>query len=298
MTGAAFEDFTLDHIDVGPAVVRVRHGGTGPAVVLLHGHPCTHMAWQKLAPLLAEHFTVVCPDLRGYGGSTVPADQPDHVQMSKRSLARDVLALMGELGHQRFAVVGHDRGSCVGFRLAMDHPEAVRALVNIGGPPIGDALASADAAFARSWWHWFFLGQTEKPAEDVINRDPDAWYGGQPAYVSDAAFADYRAARRDPLTVHAMCEDYRAGLTVDRRADDADRAAGRKLACPVLVVWGTDDDLEELYGDPVAAWKDWVADLGGCAVQAGHSVQEENPAALGDALVPFLLRTVETPRQR
>ncbi|MEV4223287.1 alpha/beta hydrolase [Nonomuraea sp. NPDC049725] len=286
-----FNGFTLDHVDVGPVTLRVRHGGSGPALVLLHGHPRTHATWHKVAPALAERFTVVCPDLRGYGRSTVPADEPEHAQMSKRAMAGDVATLMRTLGHQEYAVVGHDRGSYAGFRLTMDHPGRVRAFVNIGGPPIGEVLDRAGATFARLWWHWFFLGQTDKPADEVINRDPDRWYGDQPGHVADEAWQDYRAARRDPRTVHAMCEDYRAGLTVDRRDDAADKAAGRRIGCPVLVVWGRHDDLPELYdGDPAAPWQAWAADVRGCEVDAGHSVQEDNPEALLAAIVPFLSR--------
>jgi haloacetate dehalogenase len=285
-----FNGFALDFIDIGPVTLRVRHGGSGPAVVLLHGHPHTHVTWHKVAPALAEHFTVVCPDLRGYGRSTVPVDEPEHAQMSKRAMADDVVALMRTLGHREFAVVGHDRGSYAAFRLAMDHPELVRAFVNIGGPPIGEVLDRAGEVFARLWWHWFFLGQTKKPAERVINCDPDGWYGDKSDRVADEAFEDYRAARRDPQTVHAMCEDYRAGLTVDRRDDAADKAAGKKITCPMLVVWGRHDDLPELYdGDPVAPWQTWAADVRGCEIDAGHSVQEDNPEALLDVLASFLM---------
>ncbi|RJL23030.1 alpha/beta hydrolase [Bailinhaonella thermotolerans] len=284
-----FDGFVLDHIDVGAVTLRVRYGGAGPAVVLLHGHPHTHVTWHKVAPALAERFTVVCPDLRGYGRSTVPPDEPEHAQMSKRAMAGDVVALMRALGHREFAVVGHDRGSYAAFRLAMDHPGLVRALVNIGGPPIGEVLDRAGETFARLWWHWFFLGQTDKPAEPLINRDPDAWYADKPDRVSPEAREDYRAARRDPATVHAMCEDYRAGLTVDRRHDAADKAAGRKVACPVLVLWGARDDLPLLYGgDPAAPWRTWADQVEGREVDAGHSVQEDAPGALVALLVPFL----------
>src|SRR5918995_3988737 len=177
---AFFDGFTLDHIDTGEATIRLRHGGDGPPMVLLHGHPRTHATWHRVAPLLAERHTVVCPDLRGYGQSSKPPTTPDHEPYSKRAMARDVVALMQALGHERFAVAGHDRGSYVAFRTAMDHPDAVTALAVLDSIPIGEALARAHARFASAWWHWFFLGQTAKPAERVINADPDAWYGGGP----------------------------------------------------------------------------------------------------------------------
>lgn len=160
-----FEGFQLDRTTVGEVVLRVRHGGSGPPVVLLHGHPRTHATWHRVAPLLVGRFTVVCPDLRGYGRSSTPPTTADHAPYSKRMMAADVVGLMRFLGHDRFAVVGHDRGTYVAQRLAMDHPGAVTHLVVLDGVPIGEALARADARFAQLWWHWFFLGQTATPAE-------------------------------------------------------------------------------------------------------------------------------------
>src|ERR671933_163442 len=186
-----FDGFSLERIDVGEAVLRVRHGGAGPPLLLLHGHPRTHTTWHRVAPLLARAHTVVCPDLRGYGESSKPATKPDHEQASKRAMARDGVALMRALGHERFAVAGHD-----------------------------------------------------------------AWYGtAGRERMGEEAWADFSRAIHDPATVHAMVEDYRAGLTVDRVHDDADRLAGRRVACPVLMVWATRDDMVDLYGDPVAVWR-------------------------------------------
>ena len=172
------EGFALRWVDVDEGVrLRVRMGGHRPPVVLLHGHPRTHTTWHRVAPLLvAAGHTVVCPDLRGYGASSAPSPRPDHAQASKRVMAGDVLALMGQLGHERYAVVGHDRGSYVAFRLAMDQPQAVTHLAVLDSVPIGEALARADVRFATAWWHWFSFAQPEMP-ERVINADPDAWYG-------------------------------------------------------------------------------------------------------------------------
>lgn len=193
-----FEGFELERVDVGEAVLRVRYGGSGPAVMLLHGHPRTHATWHGVAPLLAEEYTVVCPDLRGYGESSKPASTPDHEPYSKQALARDCIALMRLLGHDRFAVVGHDRGCYVAQRLALDSPEAVTHLAALDGVPIGDALARCDARFAQAWWHWFFLGQTDKLAERVISTDPDAWYGVDASVMGEEAYADLRSALHDP----------------------------------------------------------------------------------------------------
>jgi haloacetate dehalogenase len=282
-----FEGFTLEQIDVGEVRLRARHGGDGPPVVLLHGHPRTHATWHRVAALLAPRHTVVCPDLRGYGRSTKPPTCQDHSQSSKRAMAHDVVELMRKLGHDRFGVVGHDRGSAVAYRLALDHPDAVTKLAVLDCLPIGEHLARADARFAQAWWHWFFFGQTEKPAERVINADPDGWYRITAQHMGPEAHEDLWAALRDPDVVHGMVEDYRAGLTVDRAADDADRAGGRKIECPVLVGWSTRDDMEDLYGDVVAVWRPWADDLRGVAIESGHHMAEEAPAELAAVLLRF-----------
>lgn len=283
-----FEGFALETVDLPEVGLRVRHGGSGPPVVLLHGHPRTHATWHRVAPLLARRHAVVCPDLRGYGRSSKPATTPDHAPYSKRAMARDVVGLMRRLGHERFAVVGHDRGAYVAFRTAMDHPDAVERLAVLDAVPIADALARCDARFARAWWHWFFFAQADKP-ERAILADPDAWYGGSAEAMGSAeAYADYRAAIHDPATVRAMLEDYRAGLGLDRGHDEADRRAGRKLHCPLLVLWCLRDDLEELHGDVLAVWRAWAADPRGRGLDCGHHVAEEAPEALAAELLAFL----------
>lgn len=287
-----FDGFALTTVDVADDVrLRVRIGGHGPAVVLLHGHPRTHTTWHRVAPqLAAAGFTVVCPDLRGYGRSSAPRPEPDHAQASKRAMAGDVVALMGHLGVSRFAVVGHDRGSYVAFRLAMDNPERVTRLAVLDCVPVGEALARADAHFAQAWWHWFFFAQPELP-EPAILADPDAWYrtGGQLEEAMGAEnYADFRSAIHDPSVVRAMLEDYRAGLAVDRAHDDADRAAGKRLACPTLVAWSTRDDMKQLYGNPLDVWRRWATDLRGAPIPSGHHVAEENPTDLVAALLDHL----------
>ena len=282
-----FEGFALDFVEVGEATLRVRHGGSGPPVLLLHGHPRTHATWHRVAPLLAERHTVVCPDLRGYGESSKPPTTPDHAPYSKRAMAGDCIALMRALGHERFAVVGHDRGAYVALRTALDHPASVEYLVVLDAVPIGEALARCDARFAASWWHWFFFGQTEKPAERVIGADPDAWYKAGPDLMGEEAYADYRRAIHDPATVHAMMEDYRAGLGIDRHHDDEDLRAGRRVACPLLVLWATGDDMEDLYRDPLEVWGPWADDLRGGPITSGHHMAEEAPDALAGELLSF-----------
>jgi haloacetate dehalogenase len=285
-----FDGFALETLDCGEVTLRVRHGGSGPPVVLLHGHPRTHATWHRVAALLADRHTVVCPDLRGYGASTAPPDEPAHAQASKRAMAADVAALMDALGHDRFAVAGHDRGSLVAFRTAADHPARVAALTTIGrAVPVGEALARLDLRFAREWWHWFFLGQTSKPAEEVIAAiGPDAWYRTNgPDVMGAEAHADLWRALRDPGVVHAMCEDYRAGLATDAEHDRADRAAGRRLRCPVQSLWATGEDDGLLGGDPLDLLRGWTDDLRGAGIDSGHHVAEEAPEATAAALAGF-----------
>jgi haloacetate dehalogenase len=281
-----FEGFSLQRVDVGEATLRVRHGGSGPPVVLLHGHPRTHATWHRVAPLLAESHTVVCPDLRGYGESSKPPTSADHAPYSKRAMAADIAALMSELGFERFAVAGHDRGTYVATRLALDRPQAVSRLAVMDGVPIGEALARCDAHFARSWWHWFFLAQPEIP-ERVVNADPDAWYRTEQKreQMGEEAFEDFMQAVHDPETVKAMIEDYRAGLGIDREHDDADRRAGRRIECPTLLIWALRDDMEDLYGDPLEVWRPWTTKLSGRPIDCGHHIAEEAPEELAAALL-------------
>jgi haloacetate dehalogenase len=283
-----FDSFTLETIDVGEARLRVRHHGEGAPLLLLHGHPRTHTTWHRVAPLLAAEHAVVCPDLRGYGQSSKPPTTVDHEPYSKRAMARDAVRLMRELGHERFTVIGHDRGSCVAYRTALDHPDAIERLVVLDSMPIGEALARADARFALLWWHWFFLGQVAKPAERVISADPDAWYRGSAEQMGSENYADYRRAIHDPETVHAMCEDYRAGLGLDRLHDDADRNAGRRIGCPTLVLWSQHDDMELLYGDPLAIWRMWAEDVSGGSIDSGHHMAEQAPEELASRLLGWL----------
>jgi haloacetate dehalogenase len=283
-----FEGFELERVDLGEATLRVRHGGSGPAVLLLHGHPRTHVTWHRVAPLLADRFSVVCPDLRGYGESSHPPEQPGHATYSKRAMAADCAELMRRLGHERFAVVGHDRGAYVATRVALDHSDRVSHAVIMDGIPLLERLERCDARFAAAWWHWWFFGQTEKPAERVINADPDAWYRVDRELMGEEAYADLRRALHDPEVVHAMLEDYRAGLGIDCEHDRADREAGRKLACPVLLLWAARDDTEELYGDPLPIWEPWADDVRGRALDSGHHMAEEVPDAVAAAVRDFL----------
>jgi haloacetate dehalogenase len=277
----------VEDVDVKGARLHVRFGGEGVPVLLLHGHPRTGATWHKVAPLLVEAgFAVVCPDLRGYGRSTGPAPTEDHTAYSKRALATDLAQLMTTLGHDRFHLIGHDRGSYVALRLALDHEDRIDHLVLLDCIPISEHLARADARFATTWWHWFFFAQPEIP-ERVISADPDSWYQGDPAAMGAENYAEWREATRDPHVVRTMLEDYRAGLTIDRADEETDRAAGRRLKVPLLLLWALRDDLEDLYGDPLQIWHDWADDVRGRAIDSGHHIAEETPAELAAALVSF-----------
>jgi haloacetate dehalogenase len=283
-----FDQFALEQLDVGEVVLCVRHGGQGPPVVLLHGHPRTHATWHRVAAILAQRHTVVCPDLRGYGRSTLPPDRPDHGQSSKRAMAADVVAAMRLLGHQRFAVVGHDRGALVAARAALDHPQLVTRLVIMDALPVVEHLERLNEDFVRAWWHWWFMGQTEKPAERIICADPD-WYSTPgPEIMGPQAHAELWEALRDPAVVHGMCEDYRAGLRVDRMHEEADRAAGRQVECPMLFLQSSDDDID-IHGDPVAIWRPWVSGpLSAAVIESGNHQAEDAPGEVAAMLSDFL----------
>ena len=295
-----FDGFAEGRIEVGDSSIFVRHGGDGPPVLLLHGHPRTSATWHRVAPLLVERgFTVICPDLTGYGRSRGPAPTADHSAHSKRRVAADMNATMRALGFDRFDLVGHDRGSYVALRLAMDRPDAVRRLALLDCIPIVEHLERADARFATQWWHWFFFAQPQKP-ERAILADPDAWYGGNPEQtvaeqMGRENYDEWRAAIHDPDVVRAMLEDYRAGLTVDRAAEEADRAAGRRATAPLLVLWSLQDDLEQLHGDPLAIWRAWASDVRGRGIDSTHHMAERAPEALAAALSEFLRDSPDRP---
>jgi haloacetate dehalogenase len=287
----AFEGFELSQIDVDEASLRVRHGGSGPPLLLLHGYPETHMMWAPVAGELARDFTVAAPDLRGYGGSTKPATKDDHEQASKRAMSRDAVQLMAKLGFDRFAVAGHDRGGRVAYRLALDHPDRVTKVSILDIIPTGEAWARADRKFAVGYWHWSFLAQPEPFPETLISADPEFFFTGRAGILRDfnpEGMADYLAAAKNPDVVHAMCEDYRAGATYDRLVDETDMKAGRKIACPVQILWGGKGAVGAWY-DVVAVWRAWADDVRGQAIDCGHFIPEEKPAEALAALRGFFL---------
>jgi haloacetate dehalogenase len=294
MDVALFPGFRTVQLRRAESMVHAVVGGHGPPVLLLHGYPQTHVAWHRMAPVLAREFTVVAPDLRGYGASIGPAGGPPHDAYSKRAMAGDVLALMrDELGFERFAVVGHDRGGRVGYRLALDHPQAVRAFSSLTVIPTEAMWANAGMAFGLKAYHWYLFAQPFDLPERLLRADPayflDWTLRGMAlddSRIAPEARAAYHEAFARESVRHAMMEDYRAGASVDLAHDREAQAAGRKLACPVQVLWS------EGAADPRPVWRTWADEVEGASVQAGHLLAEEAPQAVLEHLLPFLRRTL------
>jgi haloacetate dehalogenase len=279
-------------IQVGEVGYHVVVGGSGPPVLLLHGFPQTHHCWRKVVPQLAPIRTVVLPDLRGYGGTAAPPGGPRGEGYSKREMAAELVALMKSLGFERFAVVGHDRGARVAYRMALDHPDRVERLGVLNVLPTVDQFERMTVETALDYYPWFFLAQPAPlperlvgpSAEFLVRHVLESWCGTPGAIDQDAAAAYVRAFT--PATIAAVCADYRAAFHLDRPLDAADRSAGRRIACPVLVLWG---DREGALADgPLEVWRRWASDVRGHSLPCGHFLPEEAPEALAAALEAFL----------
>jgi len=286
-------DFKQQIIALNGVELNVITGGNGTPLILLHGFPQTSVIWHRVAPELARHFSLVMPDLRGYGGSSAPPGDPEHRQYSKREVAKDIIALADQLGIGRFALAGHDRGGRVGYRLVLDHPGRVTKFCAIDIIPTLDVWQDMDTAAAVSTFHWSFLAATTPLPEDIIGQNPDLFYHSLlQRWASDIAKLDpgaveaYLEQYRDPSKIHAQCEDYRAGATLDRQYDQANRDAGDQLDCPVLVLWST-GYLGDKARSPLDSWRKWAADVRAVAIACGHFIVEEEPVLAADAMVDF-----------
>jgi haloacetate dehalogenase len=289
-----FEGFTDASADVDGITIHAIKGGRGPALLLLHGHPQTHAIWHKVAPALAERFTVIAADLRGYGDSGKPPGSADHANYSKRRMALDQLELMRAHGFASFAVIGHDRGGRVAARMALDHPGAVERLVTLDVAPTLAMYGKTSFDFARAYWHWFMLVRPAPFPETLIRADPDLYLqqtigarsAGLAPFTADA-YAAYLRCLSDPATAHGICEDYRASITIDLDHDRATLAAQQQIACDFLALWGADGVIEQCF-DPLAEWRAYAPQVQGEALPCGHYIPEEAPQWLLDRVLPFL----------
>ena len=285
------EGFSEARIDVGEVSLHVRTGGEGPPLLLLHGYPQTGAMWGPIAEELAKRFTVVIPDLRGYGRSDKPESDANHAPYSKRAMAGDMVRLMAHLGHERFQAAGHDRGGRVLHRLCLDHPERVTKAAVLDIVPTATVFATTDKKLATAYYHWFFLIQPTPFPETLIGGDPlyflhhtlGAWGTGLSAYAPDA-LAEYEAAFQDPATIHATCEDYRAAATIDMAHDAADE--GATIQCPLLVLWGANGLMEKIY-DVGETWADKAEEVSARPISGGHFLVEESPAETLEAFTAF-----------
>ncbi|MGO4761388.1 alpha/beta fold hydrolase [Cupriavidus sp. 2KB_3] len=289
-----FEGFRTYRIDNQGVAIHAVVGGEGPPLLLLHGHPQTHVIWHKVAGELARHFTVVATDLRGYGDSDKPAGLPDHANYSKRTMAADQMAVMRALGFERFRVLSHDRGARVAHRLALDHPQAVEKLVTLDIAPTLAMYAQTSEAFARAYWHWFFLIRPAPFPETLIEADPDLYLrqtmGTRSAGLApftEAALAEYLRCLKLPGAAHGLCEDYRASAGIDLEHDRADAAAGRPVECEMLALWGADGAVGKCF-QPLEEWRKVARRVRGHALPSGHYIAEEVPEQLLAEVLPFL----------
>jgi haloacetate dehalogenase len=290
-----FAGFVKDQRHVNGVDIAYRLGGSGPGLLLLHGHPQTHVIWHKIAEQLAEHFTVIAADLRGYGDSTRPPASAEHVNYSKREMARDGVELMQALGFTQFSVLAHDRGARVAHRLALDHPAAVARMVLLDIAPTLAMYSQTNEAFARAYWHWFFLIRPAPLPETLIEADPEGYLrsvmGSRSAGLkpfTEQAFAEYLRCLQRPGSARGICEDYRASAGIDLEHDRADLVGGRHLNLPLLVLWGAEGTVGRCF-DPLKEWQQVASNVRGKALPAGHYLAEEVPERLLAEALDFLL---------
>jgi len=292
-----FDGFALEYQEAAGKRFRLRRGGEGPPLLLLHGNPQTHAMWHKVAPVLARRFTVFCPDITGYGFSAKPPVSADHAPYSKRSMAADLVALMGGFGHDRFQIVAHDRGARVAHRMVLDHPAVVERLCTMDIIPTLEHFERVDMAFSMGYWHWFFLAQRHPGPERMIRADIEPWFDfhtsrePKPAdFFHPEARADYLGALYEPGTIEAICEDYRAATTIDLDHDRASRDAGDRVRCPMLALWGAKGSIPKWY-DAAEVWRRYTSGpLTTGDVPSGHYLAEEAPEAVLAHLDGFLSR--------
>lgn len=297
------DEFESVELQTEATSIFLRRMGSGPAVLLLHGFPQTHLMWRDIAPLLALQFTVVCPDLRGYGQSGCPDTLQDHSPYSKRSMAKDMISVMDQLGFSSFSVAGHDRGGRVAYRLALDHPDRVQKLAVLDIIPTLEVWERVDARFAVAFWPWSLFAQPAPFPEKLISAAPSAIvddalnnWGTPISAFTPEVIAAYVEALQDPHRVKAICEEYRAAATIDREHDADDRNNTRQIQCPVLALWSADSALDTWYahaGGPLGIWRSWGTDVRGRSFKAGHFFPEELPEQTASELIHFFSETTD-----
>ncbi len=289
-----FDGFKLTNVDVAGGSLRLRHGGSGPPLLMLHGNPQTHAMWHAVAPELANSYTVICPDLRGYGGSFKPPASTDHTAYSKAAMARDMVELMTHLGYERFLVAAHDRGARVAHRLAIDHSDRIQKLCLLDIVPTIEHFERADMAFGLGYYHWFWFAQPHPFPENIISASPEVWFKAHTSreakddkFFHPQALSDYLDWISKPDTIVGMCEDYRAAATIDLVHDRVSRAAGDKIECPLHVLWGTKGKIGVWY-DALEIWQLYCSGpVSGRALVTGHYLAEEAPEAVTAELLRF-----------
>jgi haloacetate dehalogenase len=274
--------FKVEQVKTSGATLHTVIGGKGPPLLLIHGAPLTHLSWFRVAPELAKHYTVIAPDLRGYGDSSKPEDGENHTNYSKRAMAQDKIDVMKHFGFDRFAVVGHDRGGRVAHRLALDHPQAVTRMAVLDIVPTQYLYTHITKAFVDAYFHWFLYIRPAPFPENILNADAQQFGRGLPELKDE-----YARVYRDPANVHGMCEDYRASAGIDLTYDEADIAAGKKVTCPLHVLWASDGAMGKMY-DVLGIWKERGTQVTGKALTGGHNLQEANPSGVLEQLLPFL----------
>ena len=284
-----FEGFTSSKVQTGGATIHALKRGSGPPLLLLHGYPQSHVLWHKVAPKLAEHYTVVATDLRGYGDSSKPGDGENHFGYSKRAMAQDQVEVMHHFGFDKFAVAGHDRGGRVAHRMALDHADRVTKVAVLDIVPTHKLFHSVTKEFATAYYHWFFLIQAAPFPETLIANSVEPYLNRlfrplMPEKITNEAYAEYLRCFRDPAVIHASCEDYRAAASIDLQHDDADLS--RKVACPLLVLWGERGAMHRQY-DVLATWKERAEKVSGKALPSGHYIPEEAPEQTFSELTTF-----------
>ena len=294
-----FKNFKEEYIKGEGATLYVRRAGPegAPPIVLLHGYPQTSAMWHGVAPILARSFQVICPDLRGYGKSDKPASDSSHSMYSKRAMAKDVVAIMKHLGHKKYFIGAHDRGARVAHRLGLDHPQYVNAMILLDIAPTREMYAGTTTDFARAYWHWFFLIQPKPLPEQIISKDPEAFWklkcfnqtSGDNPFIKEA-LAEYLEAFNNPETIHSSCEDYRAAASIDIEHDNEDQ---KKLTMPILALWAKRGVIEKCF-DALKLWQQRADKVEGESINATHYMAEEIPEEIAKRMSEFFLRSTKS----